>query len=264
MAVSRAIRTIWVTNYDKSIGDVLEYIASSAGYPPFANIGTWDGFGNNISRSTVTGVHEITKAGELVGYPPWTNVGGSKFWGMDAWEMPPDYIWEDIMPIVDYNLSAVATTITLDEDGANTLFDGVDVYNPGYLIIENEIMTYTGIDESSPWREIIGVTRGVLNTEAVEHDGTAEDMWVDPYAPGSVQSIEYDEEDEVYAVGVALPNAAQWKDPLPAIGYRQWEFTEYGVFRFEIPRDRVDLVVYDDTEYAASINGWITGFRPES
>ena len=57
MAVSRDIRTIWVTNYDKSIGDVLEYIASSAGYPPFDNIATWDGFGNNISRSTVTGVH---------------------------------------------------------------------------------------------------------------------------------------------------------------------------------------------------------------
>ena len=144
MAVSRNIRTIWVTNYDKSIGDVLEYIASSAGYPPFDYISTWDGFGNNISRSTVTGVYEITKASGI-------SVSGSKFWGMDAWDLPPDFIWSDMGPEVDYNLSAVATTITLNEDGANTLFDGVSEFEPGYLIIENEIMTYTGIDESSPW-----------------------------------------------------------------------------------------------------------------
>ena len=258
MAVSRNIRTIWVTNYDKSVGDVLEYIASSAGYPPDEYIWTWDGFGNNISRSTVTGVHEITKAGTTED----TMVGGTKFWGMDAWDFPE--VWDDVMPIIDYNLSAVATTITLDEDGANTLFDGVSAFDPGYLVIENEIMTYTGIDTSSPWRAITGVTRGVLNTEAVEHDGTASDMWVDPYVTGSVQSIEYDEEDKVYAVGVALPNASVWKDPLPNIGIRQWEFTEYGVFRFEIPQDRVDLVVYDDTEYAASINGWIAGFTPDT
>ena len=255
MAVSRNIRTIWVTNYDKSIGDVLEYIASSAGYPPFDYISTWDGFGNNTSRSTVTGAYEITKASGI-------SVSGSKFWGMDAWDFPPDYVWSDMGPEVDYNLSAVATTITLADDGSNTIFDGVSVFDPGYLIIENEIMSYTGTDPLTPWKDITGVTRGVLNTEAVEHDGTASDMWVDPYVTGSVQSIEYDEEDKVYAVGVALPNASVWKDPLPNIGIRQWEFTEYGVFRFEIPQDRVDLVVYDDTEYASSINGWIAGFAP--
>ena len=263
MAVSRAIRTIWVTNYDKSVGDVLEYIASSAGFPPFEDIATYDEYGNNISRSTVTGVHEITIAG-TGSYDEDEGRAGSKFWGMDAWDLPPDYVWSDMGPEVDYNLSAVATTITLSENGANTLFDGVSEFEPGYLIVENEIMTYTGIDESSPWRDITGVTRGALNTEAVEHDGSSYDVWVDPYVTGSVQSIEYDEEDEVYAVGVALPISAVWKDPLPSIGERQWEFTEYRVFRFEIPRNRVDLVVYDDTEYAASINGWIAGFTPDT
>ena len=252
MAVSRDIRTIWVTNYDKSIGDVLEFIASSTGYVPFADDPFLFGIYNQNNRSTVTGVHEITKAGEF-----W--VGGSKFWGEDGWDFEPVL---DLLPMIDYNLAAGVTTITLDEDASNTVFDGVSAAYPGYLVVEDEIMTYTGIDESSPWRAITGITRGQLNTTDVDHDGSVDPIFCTPYFPGSVQSIEYDEEDEVYAVGVAMPYMGEWLQPLPNIGTKQWEFTQYRVFRFEFSKHVVDLVVYDDTEYATTIRGWIPGFAP--
>jgi len=243
MAVSRDIRTIWVTNYDKSIGDVLEFIASGAGNQPFSGD---DSVGDMFmaDRSTVTGVHEITKAQPAF-------VAGTKFWGEDTTLLEND---------IDYNLSAVATTITLKDTGGNFVYDGVTPLDPGYLVIENEIMKYTGIDTSSPWKEITGVTRGQFNTEAVIHDASAVDIAVLPYLPGSVQSIEYDPEDEVYAVGVAIPYELDLILPEPNIGNRQWEFLNYRVFRFEIPKDLVDLVVYDETEYATTIDGWIAGF----
>ena len=252
MAVSRDIRTLWVTNYDKSIGDVLEFIASSAGFAPFAD-DEYEGGVFEGNRSLVTGVHEITKAGQF-----W--VGGSKFWGEDGVTLGESC---PIEAYINTTLSAGATTITLDMPGSNEIFDGASSYNVGYLLIENEIMSYTGTDPLTPWQDITGVTRGVFNTEAVEHVASlGSELSVFPYLPGSVQTIEYDPEDEVYAVGVAMGYLADFINPTPAIGNRQWEILEYRIFRFEFSKHVVDLVVYDEEEYAATIEGWIAGFDP--
>ena len=52
MAISRNIRSIWVTDYDKSIGDVASYLDSGSGFSPaLPTVPTY--------RSTITGVREI-------------------------------------------------------------------------------------------------------------------------------------------------------------------------------------------------------------
>tara|TARA_R100001530_G_scaffold1900_1_gene3306 strand:+ start:360 stop:1205 length:846 start_codon:yes stop_codon:yes gene_type:complete len=281
MAVSRGIRTIYVTNYDKSIGDVLEYLASGSGDVPLTGVDF--GLERHADRSDVTGVHEISIAQPLTELNPlFSTSAGSTLWGESSSDTI-DFIGDEgDIAFIDYTLSDSATTITFDEDSANTVFTGVSEEYPGYLIIpENgvidgsvtmnpatcEIMKYTAVDQSSPWREISGITRGVFNTTAQEHVGTAlNPLLVMPYLPGSVQTIEYEPEDEVYAVNVAIPYAMQWKDPLPQNDVRYIEITEYRLFRFEFSKHLVDLVIYQDTEYATSIAGWIQGFsqRPVS
>ena len=274
MAVSRGIRTIYVTNYDKSIGDVLEYLASGSGDVPLVA----DGFlERHADRSDVTGVHEISIAQPLTEFNPlFSTSAGSTFWGESSTDTLDFVGDEGDIAFIDYTLSDSATTITFDEDAANTVFTGVSEAYPGYLIIpENgvtdssttinpatcEIMKYTAADQSTPWREISGITRGVFNTTAQEHVGTAlNPLLVMPYLPGSVQTIEYEPEDGVYAVNVAIPYAMQWKDPLPQNNVRYIEITEYRLFRFEFSKHLVDLVIYQDSEYATSISGWIQGF----
>lgn len=278
MAVSRGIRTIYVTNYDKSIGDVLEYLASGSGDVPLVA----DGFlERHVDRSDVTGVHEISIAQPLTEFNPlFSTSAGSTLWGESSYDTVDFVGDEGDIAFIDYTLSASATTMTFDEDAANTVFTGVSEDYPGYLIIPEssgagvplnpatcEIMKYTAVDQSSPWREISGITRGVFNTTAQEHVGTAlNPLLVMPYLPGSVQTIEYEPEDEVYAVNVAIPYAMQWKDPLPQNDVRYIEITEYRLFRFEFAKHLVDLVIYQDSEYATSISGWIQGFsqRPVS
>jgi len=276
MAVSRNIRTIYVTNYDKSIGDVFEYLGSGSGDVPLVSEHY---IIRHSDRSTVTGVHQISIAQpDPYGIPNTSNSAGTMMWGESSSDTQ-DFIADDgDIAFIDYTMSDSATTMTFDKDAANLVFSGVSEQYPGYLIIpENgvtaglnvnpttvEIMSYTTVDQSSPWREISGITRGVFNTLAQEHVGTALDpLLVMPYVPGSVQTIEYEPEDGVYAVNVAIPFAMQWKDPLPQNDYeRLIEITEYRIFRFEIPKDRVDLVVYQDSEYATNIAGWIGGFSP--
>lgn len=221
MAVSREIRSIWIADYLWQRG-ITSYLDSGSGYSPIKKTL------NEIS--TITGVKEIT-------------VGGY-FWG----ESLNDTLFTGSFAELDENLAAGDTTITLDDAGS---FAG-DTADPGYVIIENEIIKYTG----STSTDLTGCVRGQFNTTDAAHDGTAGTIYVYNWLRGVVQSLDYEPEDEVYAIRVALPALITGDQ-----GSAQ-TIASYLVYRFEFSKHVVDLVLYEDTEDSSAITGTIPGYAP--
>jgi len=227
MAISRNIKSIWITDYDKAIGNVAGYLDSGSGYSPIE--------GTFSDRSTITGVKEIT----VDGY----------FWGSSI----GDVIYIGTIAELDEDLTAGETTITLDqnEDFAGSTAD------PGYILIEDEIIKYTG---TSGDYDLTGCVRAQFDTTDVQHDGTAGTIYVYNWLRGVIQSVDYEPEDEVYAVRVALPShitgGQVFPVPLPQSIY------EYFIYRFEFPKHVVDLVLYTDTENPTTISGITPGYAP--
>ena len=225
VAVSRNIRSIWITDYDKAIGDVTGYLDSGSGYSPIE--GTFSG------RSTVTGVKEIT----VDGY----------FWGSSI----GDVTYAAAIAELDEDLTAGETTVTLD---TNVDFNATTA-DPGYILIEDEIIKYTG---NSGSYDLTGCVRAQFDTTDVQHDGTAGTIYVYNWLRGVIQSLDYEPEDEVYAIRVALPSLITGGGVLlPQV------IAEYFIYRFEFPKHVVDLVLYTDTENPTTISGTIPGYLPE-
>ena len=246
MAVSRNIRSLFVTSYDKSIGDVAGYLESGSGWGPGYD-GSHDvpGSGTPLenwryyyANSNITGVYEIT----LAGY----------FWGCNSDQTDIDW---DPVSTLDENLSDSDTTISLSDV---VWFAGATTDYPSYVQIENEIISYTGVNPISD--ELTGCKRGQLNTDAVAHDGTASTIQVTPFLRGLVQSIDFEDQDDVYAIRVAIPYGITTcaQDPLV------WEITSYHIYRFEFAKHSIDLVLYDDTETLSQTNiiGRVPNFAP--
>ncbi len=247
MAVSRNIRSLFVTSYDKSIGDVAGYLESGSGWGPGYD-GSHDvpGSGTPLenfryfdANSNITGVYEIT----LGGY----------FWGCASDQADMD--WDPVAEL-DENLSASDTTITL-ESGGTVWFAGADGLT-SYVQIENEIISYTGVNPITD--ELTGCKRGQLNTDAVIHDGTASEIYVKPFLRGLVQSIDFEDQDDVYAIRVAIP----YEITTCAQSAFVWEITSYHIYRFEFAKHSIDLVLYDDTETLSQTNiiGRVPNFAP--
>ena len=174
-------------------------------------------------RSTITGVHEITK--------------GNYFWGQG------DYILREVYAgRLDETLNASAATITL-LDATNFTIGGGSV---GYALIENEIIKYTGVTST----DLTGCVRGQLNTDAVIHDGTASTIEVERYQRGVVQSIEYNDESEIYGVRVALPFDMSSVSAIAS----------YYIYRFDFSKHCIYLVKYEDEENTTTIYGSIPGY----
>mgnify|MGYP003152574553 FL=1 len=216
MAISREIRSIYITDYDKSVGNVVNYLASGSGADPIQ----WDS--STHDRSTVTGITEIIK--------------GGYFWGQSELSEIP---WGTYAATLDEDLTAGETTVETD-NGTHFSASG------GYILIENEIIQYT----SKSTDDLTGCTRGALNTEDVQHDGTASTIRIYIYQRGVVQSIDYEPEDEVYAIRVAL--GATTNSP--------GSINNYFTYRFEFSKHVVDLVNYIDTELSTTIDGTIPGY----
>ena len=229
MAISRNIRSIWVTDYDKSIGDVSGYLDSGSGFP--AALPTGPNY-----RSTITGVREIRV--------------DSDFWGESIGNIP----WTGTATNLDEDLTAGETTITVDSNFAFTGGDVVGDY--GYILIEDEIIKYTG---TSGDYDLTGCVRGQFDTTDVQHDGTASTIPVYIWLRGVVQSVDYEPEDEVYAVRVALPFL------IIGDGDQGGPVTirEYNIYRFEFSKHLVDLVLYEDIEGTETITGYVPGFEPQ-
>lgn len=244
MAVSRNIRSLWVTSYDKSIGDVAGYLESGSGFGPGPDgstppVGTglpMENFREWNANSNITGVYEIT----LGGY----------YWGCTFEQTDIDW---DPVSALDENLSAGDTTITLVD---NLFYEGPTTDYPGYVVIENEIISYTGISGGT---DLTGCVRGQLNTSDVAHDGTASTIYAKQFLRGLVQSIDFEDEDEVYAIRVAIPLGIT-ECPNPP----EWDIETYHIYRFEFAKHSIDLVLYDDTETLgkANIIGRVPNFPP--
>ena len=220
MAISREIRSIWISDYLWQKG-ITSYLDSGSGYSPISGT-LYD------SRSTVSGVKEI--------------IVGGYFWG----ESIKDTLFSGSFAELDENLAAGDTTITLDDAGS---FAG-STADPGYAIIEDEIIKYTGSTSTN----LTGCTRGQFYTVDDPHDGTAGTIYVYNWLRGVVQSIDYEPEDEVYSIRVALPQLITG-----AKGSAQ-TIVSYFVYRFEFSKHFIDLVNYEDTEDATTITGTIPGY----
>jgi len=218
MAISREIRSIYVTGYAKAIGEVIDYLDSGSGSEPIAYSTTF------YDRSTVTGVNEISK--------------GGYFWGQSEGDQPGASAAANL----DEDLTAGETTITTTN---NVYFHANGGY--GYILIEDEIIKYTG---TSGDYDVTGCVRAQLDTADVQHDGTASTIPIYLFQRGVIQSIDYEPEDEVYAVRVALG----------ALGGDPGEIVSYYIYRFEFSKHVVDLVSYIDTELTTSIFGDIPGY----
>ena len=216
MAISREIRSIYVTGYAKGIGEVIDYLDSGSGAEPIAYSTTF------YDRSTVTGVNEISK--------------GGYFWGQSEGDQPGASAAANL----DEDLTAGETTITTTN---NLYFHG-----DNYILIENEIIFFGG--STSGDYDLTGCVRGQLDTTDVQHDGTASTIPIYLFQRGVIQSIDYEPEDEVYAVRVALG----------ALGGDPGEIVSYYIYRFEFSKHVVDLVSYIDKEIATSIFGTIPGY----
>jgi len=220
MAISREIRSIWISDYLWQKG-ITSYLDSGSGYSPISGT-LYD------SRSTVSGVKEI--------------IVGGYFWG----ESIKDTLFSGSFAELDENLAAGDTTITLDDAGS---FAG-STADPGYAIIEDEIIKYTGSTSTN----LTGCTRGQFYTVDDPHDGTAGTIYVYNWLRGVVQSIDYEPEDEVYSIRVALPQLITG-----AKGSAQ-TIVSYFVYRFEFSKHFIDLINYEDTEDATTITGTIPGY----
>jgi len=244
MAVSRNIRSLWVTSYDKSIGDVAGYLESGSGFgpgfdgstPPAGSGLPMESFREWHPNSNITGVYEIT----LGGY----------FWGCTFEQTDIDW---DPVSALDENLLAGDTTITLTD---NLWYEGPTTDYPGYVQIENEIISYTGVSGDY---DLTGCVRGQLNTSDVAHDGTASTIYAKQFLRGLVQSIDFEDQDDVYAIRVAIPLGIT-ECPNPP----EWDIETYHIYRFEFAKHSIDLVLYDDTETLSKTNiiGRVPNFAP--
>ena len=159
---------------------------------------------------------------------------GSDFWGVsnkDIWTaqysqgLPPTiYLGE-----LDEDLIAGDTTITVD--------DGAKFATSGVIIIEDEIIKYTGKSTN----DLTGCTRGYFDTTDVQHDGTASTIYIYTWYSGEVLSVSYESEPKVYGIIVKLVTAINEKEYYPI-------FYTHKTFRFEIPEQHVTMVLYDDVE----------------
>ena len=220
MAVSREIRSIWISDYLWQRG-ITSYLDSGSGHAPITEI-LYD------DRSTISGVKEI--------------IVGGYFWG----ESLKDTLFTGSFAELDENLAAGDTTITLDDAGS---FAG-DTADPGYIIIENEIIKYTG----STATDLTGCVRGQFYSIDNLHDGTAGTIYVYNWLRGVVQSIDYEPEDEVYSIRVALPQLITGAQGSPQT------IASYLVYRFEFSKHFIDLVNYEDTEDLSTITGTVPGY----
>ena len=117
------------------------------------------------------------------------------------------------------------------------------------------IIKYTGNADGT---DLTGCVRAQFDTTDVQHDGTAGTIYVYNWLRGVIQSLDYEPEDEVYAIRVALPSLITGGGVLlPQV------IAEYFIYRFEFPKHVVDLVLYTDTENPTTISGTIPGYLPE-
>ncbi len=136
---------------------------------------------------------------------------------------------------LDENLAAGDATITVD--------DGTGFSASGVIIIEDEIIKYTGKSTN----DLTGCTRGYFDTSDVQHDGTASTINIYEWHSGEVLSILYEAEPKVYGIRVKILDTIVWTGTgLQGNPYTKTE--TYGTFRFEIPEESVTMVLYDDTE----------------
>ena len=160
---------------------------------------------------------------------------GSDFWGVsnkDIWTCSTHY--QSLTPTIflgelDEDLIAGDTTITVD--------DGAKFATSGVIIIEDEIIKYTGKSTN----DLTGCTRGYFDTTDVQHDGTASTIYLYAWYSGEVLSVSYESEPKVYGIRVKLITAIYQREFLSP-------YNTYKTFRFEIPEQHVIMVLYDDVE----------------
>ena len=212
------IRSIYVTADVTSgtlgTGGIIDVLLSGTGSDPNTPTTTYDRSANSGNWK------EITVESDFWGVSNediWRNTSGGQ-------GIPPTaYLGE-----LDEDLIAGDTTITVD--------DGTDFATSGVILIEDEIIKYTGKSTN----DLTGCTRGYFDTTDVQHDGTASTIYVYEWHSGEVLSITYESEPKVYGLRVKLLTGHD-------AGFGKDTYT-WKTFRFEIPKSYVSMVLYDDVE----------------
>jgi len=212
------IRSIYVTADVTSgtlgTGGIIDVLLSGTGSDPNTPTTTYDRSANSSDWKEIT--------------------VGSDFWGVsneNIWTMGPH---QGLPPTIflgelDEDLLAADTTITVD--------DGTGFATSGVIIIEDEIIKYTGKSTN----DLTGCTRGYFDTTDVQHDGTASTIYIYTWYSGEVLSVSYESEPKVYGIRVKLITAIYQREFLSP-------YNTYKTFRFEIPEQHVTMVLYDDVE----------------
>ena len=207
------IRSIYVpadvTSGTLGTGGLIDVLASGQGTDPVVADTTHD-------RSTNAGDwHEIYV--------------GQSYWGLSATSVVSGTNYTGTL---DENLLAADATITTDDNSGFAT-------PPSLIVIENEIIRYTGIDGGGT--DLTGCTRGYLGTTDAAHDGTASTIRIYDYYQGEVLTIVYESEPEIYGIRVKIVSRAS------GVG-SQYTPSTYNTYRFEIPQDHVTMVLYTDFE----------------
>ena len=212
------IRSIYVpadvTSGTLGTGGIIDVLLSGTGSDPNTPTTTYDRSANSSDWKEIT--------------------VGSDFWGVsneNIWTMGPH---QGLPPTIflgelDEDLLAADTTITVD--------DGTGFATSGVIIIEDEIIKYTGKSTN----DLTGCTRGYFDTTDVQHDGTASTIYIYTWYSGEVLSVSYESEPKVYGIRVKLITAIYQREFLSP-------YNTYKTFRFEIPEQHVTMVLYDDVE----------------
>jgi hypothetical protein len=210
------IRSIYVaadvTSGTLGTGGIIDVLLSGTGSDPNTPTTTYDRSANSGDWKEIT--------------------VGSDFWGVSN-----ENIWSQIgqggetayLGELDENLAAADTTITVD--------DGTDFATSGVILIEDEIIKYTGKSTN----DLTGCVRGYFDTSDVQHDGTASTIYVYSWHSGEVLSVEYESEPKIYGIRVKLVTGILVEMSRPTI------YT-HKTFRFEIPEQHVTMVLYEDVE----------------
>jgi len=167
---------------------------------------------------------------------------GADFWGVSNKDVVSGMAIPSSDPValgeLDENLAAGDATITVD--------DGTGFPTSGVIIIEDEIIKYTGKSTN----DLTGCTRGYFDTSDVQHDGTASTIYIYQWHSGEVLSILYEAEPKVYGIRVRILDSIVW------VYNNNQSYTKtltYGTFRFEVPEEIVTMVLYDDTEDVVTV-----------
>jgi len=210
------IRSIYVTADVTSgtlgTGGIIDVLLSGTGSDPNTPTTTYDRSANSGDWKEIT--------------------VGSDFWGVSN-----ENIWSQVgqgsatayLGELDENLAAADTTITVD--------DGTGFATSGVILIEDEIIKYTGKSTN----DLTGCTRGYFDTSDVQHDGTASTIYIYTWYSGEVLSVSYESEPKVYGIRVKLITGI-----LEQVGRLNTYI--HKTFRFEIPEQHVTMVLYDDVE----------------